>query len=106
MILNFKVLIGAFIDLAMFLPLILLAFLFRKTRKYHTKYERLKKTFQSLTGKDFKNKGSNIKTRNEKFSFPFCFKIILFTISILGMIASVFFTILKGLEKSFLIRKK
>jgi hypothetical protein len=79
----------------MFVPLILLAFLFRKTRKFRTKYEKLKNIIHSLTGQEIKN----VKAKNEskrRLSFPWWFKIVLYFVSILGMIGSTFFTILKG----------
>jgi hypothetical protein len=79
----------------MFVPLILLAFLFKKTRKFRTKYEKLKNIINSLTGQEIKN----VKAKNEskrRLSFPWWFKIVLYFVSILGMIGSTFFTILKG----------
>ena len=99
-----KVFIGAIIDLVMFLPLIFWAFLFRKTSKNNRKYEKLKSFIQSLNGTDLKNnermqnsKIGSTKTRKE-FAFPRWFKFILYAISFLFMIASIFFTILKGFK--------
>jgi len=78
----------------MFVPLILLAFLFRKTRKFRTKYEKLK-NIHSLTGQEIKNFKAKNKSKR-RLSFPWWFKIVLYFVSILGMIGSIFFTILKG----------
>ena len=96
---SIKVLIGGLIDLSMFLPLILLAFLFRKTRRFHTKYDRLKKTMQSFKIKTVQNKALKINSKSERFAFPWFFKVVLYAISFLCMIVSIFFTILKGLKK-------
>ena len=97
-----KVFIGAIIDFVMFLPLIFWAFLFRRTRKNNGKYEKLKSIIQSSNGNDLKNnerkQNSEIGTARAKrgFAFPRWFKFILYAISFLFMIASIFFTILKG----------
>jgi hypothetical protein len=99
-----KVFIGAIIDLVMFLPLIFWAFLFRKTRKNNMKYKKLKNIIQSITGEDLANnrqkfnlKIGSAKARKE-FAFPRWFKFILYSISFLFMISSIFFTILKGFK--------
>jgi hypothetical protein len=81
----------------MFLPLILLAFLFRKTRKQSSKNDKIKSLIQSLNGqKVFKEKEKDGLEKKRKFSFPWWFKIILYSISILVMLGSIFFTIVKG----------
>jgi ABC-type glycerol-3-phosphate transport system permease component len=92
-----KILIGGIIDLLIFLPLILLAFSFRKTRKQNTKNDKLKSLIQSLTGqKVFEEKEKDELIKKRKFSFPWYFKIILYKICVLVMLGTIFFTILKG----------
>jgi hypothetical protein len=66
--------------------------------KYETKFKKMKKTFQFFTEKNVENLAAspNTKSQNGKFLFPWWFKIIIYVISFLCMIFSVFFTILKG----------
>jgi hypothetical protein len=82
--------------LLIFLPLILLAFLFRKTRKQKTRNEKLKALIQSLTDQKVFEKEKERSITKQKFSFPWWVKIILYLISIFVMVGSIFFTILKG----------
>jgi len=91
--------IGGFIDLIMFLPLIFLTFSFKRTRKFHTKYEKLKFRNQTLI---FNGK-SKAKRR---FTFPWCFKLVLYAVCFVFMTASIFFTLVKGIVQNQSLAKR
>jgi hypothetical protein len=77
----------------MFMPLLVLAHLFRKTRAFKTKYQKLKEKLPSITILD----DSNIDSQKTKeFTLPWWFKIVLYSICCIIMVASIFFTIIKG----------
>ena len=96
-----KILIGAIVDFMTFIPLIVVAMLYKKTATRLSKSKRMKTAFQKILTNDiFTNESkfvfSNRKLKN-KFTFPWWFKTILYLISLIFMAISIFFTIIKGL---------
>ena len=88
-----KILIGGLIELLMFFPLTSMGYLFRKTRKRYTRFQKLKETINLIAGR----KITNFRSQNYKrFILPWWFKILLYTTCFLSMIFSIVFTIIKG----------
>ena len=75
------------------MPFVLWAYLFRRTRKRHTRYLKLKKKIESLTGEKIEPENSE---KTKKFTFPWWFKIVLYSISFTCMLISIVLTIIKG----------
>ncbi len=102
-----KVLLGVIVELISFIPLVFLVTLFRKTKSNQKRSNNIRKTLPSIyidDSVDFRSK-SEESIENEgikkSFKFPWFFKIILYSISLLIIAFSNLFVLFKGNSQIF-----